>query len=113
MPRLTLQALGRKLLEKRGKRGVRAVADDIGISHATLSRVERGYLPDLETFAKICRWLEIDHGEVLGAKVADSARPMTAVHFRRNRAISADTAKALAEMIMSAQQAMMTAEENP
>jgi len=55
MPRLTLQALGRKLLDKRGNRGIRDVAQEIGISPATLSRVERGYLSDLETFGKICR----------------------------------------------------------
>lgn len=32
----------------------------IGISKATLSRVERCKHPDIETFARICRWLKID-----------------------------------------------------
>lgn len=32
----------------------------IGISKATLSRVERCKHPDIETFARICRWLKTD-----------------------------------------------------
>ena len=32
----------------------------IGISKATVSRVESGKLPDIETFIKICIWLETD-----------------------------------------------------
>lgn len=30
----------------------------IGISKATLSRLEKGKLPDVETFAKVCAWLK-------------------------------------------------------
>src|SRR6266568_6420988 len=52
MPRLTLQALGLKLIEKRGDRGVREVAKALGTSPATLSRVERGHLPDLESLGR-------------------------------------------------------------
>lgn len=58
--------LSSRLAAKRDLRGVREVAAEIGISPATVSRVERGHSPDLETFAKICRWLDVDPGEVLG-----------------------------------------------
>jgi transcriptional regulator with XRE-family HTH domain len=37
--------------------GVRDLAPEIGTSAATLSRIERGYLPDVETFMKIQHWL--------------------------------------------------------
>jgi len=37
--------------------GVREVAKRIGISAATLSRVERGENPDGETLAKVLLWL--------------------------------------------------------
>ena len=30
---------------------------EIGISKATLSRIENGKFPDIETFAKVCLWL--------------------------------------------------------
>jgi transcriptional regulator with XRE-family HTH domain len=36
---------------------VRALAKQIGVSHATLSRVERGYACDSGTLAKIMVWL--------------------------------------------------------
>lgn len=38
--------------------GVRAAAAEIeGVSSSTLSRVEKGNLPDLDTYLRICRWL--------------------------------------------------------
>lgn len=37
--------------------GVRAVAEEIGISHGTLSRIERGESADGGTLIKILMWL--------------------------------------------------------
>lgn len=105
-----IEIIGRKLEKARGARGVRAVALEIGVSAATLSRVERGYMPDLETFGKICRWLKIDPAEVLGVKEVVSKRPAVAVHFRKDQALQPTTAEALAQMILAAQRAMMFAE---
>jgi transcriptional regulator with XRE-family HTH domain len=101
-----LEQLGRRILEKRGATGLRAVANEIGISPATLSRVERGKLPDLETFQKICRWLDVDPGEILGVKATKTPREETQVHFRKRPTISEDTASALAKMVLAAQRAM-------
>jgi len=36
---------------------LRTAAKDIGISNATLSRIERGKTPDIITFGLICKWL--------------------------------------------------------
>lgn len=65
-PRVTLETLGPVLKDRRGGRGLRAIAPQIGTSAATLSRIESGKQPDLETFAKLCTWLGVDGGEVLG-----------------------------------------------
>ena len=111
MPRLTLQALGRKLLDKRGNRGIRDVAQEIGISPATLSRVERGYLSDLETFGKICRWLNVDPGEVLGVKSTSTAASQASVHFRKKPVLRPETAQALGQLILAAQRALIALEE--
>jgi transcriptional regulator with XRE-family HTH domain len=113
MPRLTLQALGLKLIEKRGDRGVREVAKILGTSPATLSRVERGHLPDLETFGKICRWLGIDPGEVLGTKPETAARPIASAqtHFRKNQAVNPQTAAALADLIIKAHEPLALLDE--
>jgi len=107
----TLQSLGRKLREKRGARGIREVAKEIGVSHATLSRVERGFLPDLETFSKICKWLGVDPGEVLRIKApAATESPAVSVHFRKDHAISPKTARALANLILAAQRAVLASD---
>jgi transcriptional regulator with XRE-family HTH domain len=110
VPKLTLQTLGRKLLEKRGELGVREVSAKIGISPATLSRVERGYLPDLDTFGKVCRWLNIDPGEVLGIRTGVKRMPKVAVHFRKDRELAPKTAHALAQLILAAQRALLHSE---
>jgi transcriptional regulator with XRE-family HTH domain len=51
---------------KRGGKSLREIAKLIGISTATLSRIERGKEPSLLNFIKICKWLEIDPGCLLG-----------------------------------------------
>lgn len=107
MPKITLQTLGKKLADKRGDRGVRETAKQIGISHGTLSRLERGYLPDLDTFKKVCAWLGISPNDVLGI-AAPNQVPNVAVHFRKKQALAPITAHALAEMILAAQRALLT-----
>lgn len=49
----------RALNELRGGKGygIRAVAKQIGISHGTLSRIERGEDMDGATMVKIIKWL--------------------------------------------------------
>jgi transcriptional regulator with XRE-family HTH domain len=102
----TLENLGRLLQEKRGDRGIREVAREIGISHATLSRVERGHLPDLENYQKICRWIGIDVPSLasISSKKEPSAIPQ--VHFRKAPTVSPKTAQALAQLILTAQKMM-------
>lgn len=109
-PRPNIGRVGRQLATQRGARGIRDTAKEIGISPATLSRVERGLMPDLETFGKICRWLRIDPAEILGITEIASTRPAAVVHFRKDHAIEPATAKALAEMILAAQRAFMVAD---
>ncbi len=112
MPKMTLPALGRRLAEKRGERGIREVSKEIGISPATLSRVERGFLPDVETFGKICRWLKLDPREILGVPTSSQATPKIGVHFRKDQVLAPKTAHALAQMILAAQRAILISEGN-
>ena len=108
--RKNIEIFGRKVEQARGARGVREVAGEIGVSPATLSRVERGFMPDLETFGRICRWLTVDPAEILGVKDVVSKRPAAAVHFRKDQTIRPTTAQALGEMILAAQRALMMSE---
>ena len=112
LPRISLESIGLKVLENRGDRGVREVAKEIGLSPATLSRVERGHIPDLETFSKICRWLRIDPAIVLGMD-GQTKPPVASIqtHFRKDDAVQAATATALADLIVKAHKALILMNE--
>lgn len=101
---MALEDLGRLVAAKRAERalGIRAAAKEVGVSHATLSRVEKGFLPDLENYEKIRRWLGIE-GEMIRPTVKPTSIPQ--VHFRREKTATAETAAALARMIIAAQAA--------
>lgn len=107
MPTLALSALGPLVRDRRGARRLREVAQEIGISAATLMRIESGRIPDVETFGKVCRWLGVDPGEFLGFDpVQRSDDPLGDVpvqisaHFRADRLPDPETAKALARMLL-------------
>ena len=111
----SLDTLGKLILEKRGETGVRAAAREIGISPATLSRVENGHLPDLENFRLICKWLEVDPNSILGfrsSKESRDERIRASVHFRKEKTTSPETAAALARMILHVQRAMIAQERD-
>jgi len=105
---LTISEFGRLLATKRAGRGVRAAAVDAGVSTATFSRVENGHMPDLDTFAKLCKWLQRDPREFLGMDPAETAdpTPSAVVHFKKKKTVKAETAKALGELILAAQRAI-------
>lgn len=107
---VTLENLGVRVKEKRGTQGIRAAAKEIGISHATISRVERGYMPDLANYRRICRWLGINVEDVTG--VASAPDSLARVHFRKKQTVSAKTAQNLAQMILVAQDAMAAIRKN-
>jgi transcriptional regulator with XRE-family HTH domain len=109
MTKITLENIGREISVKRGSIGVRLTAAEIGISPSTLSRIENGHLPDLETFKKLCLWLGVDAGDILETKNAGSGNEggrETRVHFKRDNTVTGETAKHLAQMILSAQRAL-------
>ena len=108
----SLKALGGLVARKRGKVGIRATARAIGLSPATLSRVENGQLPDLANFTKLCQWLDLDPARVLGFDPADLNRPTVAVHFRIEPTITVETAVALQDLILAAQR-MLADEGKP
>ncbi len=67
--------LGRVIADYRwaNRAGVRELATEIGISHATLSRVENGENCDAKTLTTILSWLFSD-GPARGRRVAEARR---------------------------------------
>jgi len=54
------QLLKKDLITKRcidNDMTMEVASEEIGISKATLSRLEKSKLPDVETLAKVCSWL--------------------------------------------------------
>jgi transcriptional regulator with XRE-family HTH domain len=103
---LSIEELGEMVVRRRGALGVRAAAKDIGISPATLSRVENGHVPDLATFAAICRWLGEDPAQFLGMQPSEDRSAPASVHLRKQKTTSLDTANSLGAMIIKVQEAL-------
>lgn len=51
--------------KKRGKEGLRPTAQKIGIAPSTLFRIENHNIPTMDTFLKLCIWLQMKPWAVL------------------------------------------------
>ena len=110
MDAIAIDALGRRIQLHRAGRGIREAAKEAEVSPATLSRVENGKIPDLETFSKLCRWLGEDPSVYLGLTHRPSSATHAQVHFKKGAAIEKDSAIALSKMIMQAHRALLKEE---
>ncbi len=97
---------------KRAGRGLRIVADEIGgVSASTLSRIEQGNVPDLETFMRICHWLGVSADafcpQKAEGKTAESPEMAEVIeaHLRADRTLPPDAVDALSQMIRFAYKA--------
>ena len=66
---------GDLFFEALGRQQLRGLSDALELYAL---RVERGNLPDLDTFKKICQWLEVDPGQVLGLSNTPPGTPRVA-----------------------------------
>lgn len=89
---MKIDELAQLILRTRGSMGIRAAAKEIGISPTTLSRIERGHVPDLKTLDKICDWIGMDPVKFTGIGGLQIA-------FKKKTAVRQDTAKSLANLI--------------
>jgi transcriptional regulator with XRE-family HTH domain len=100
---LNSDLLAGMLKDKRGKRGLREVSTDIGgVSTATLSRIEQGKIPDVDTFIKLCKWLEtptdtfiVDHTNV----EIKSNKDHIVAHLKAEKELESSTIQMLLKMI--------------
>lgn len=108
MPKSSLATFGRDVKNFRGNKTLRIAAKEAEVSAATLMRVESGRVPDVETFAKLCKWMGKDPKAYLGMEVAPVS-PSTppklesiGVHMKVDRQPQEATVNALAKMILHA-----------
>lgn len=98
--------LSKMLNDKRGKKGLRVTAEEIGgVSASTLSRIEQGKIPDVDTFIRICKWLGVSTDEfIAGHKNFDerSTQEKISYHLRADKALNKKTMVMLQEVIKMA-----------
>ena len=120
---LAVDKLAALIKAKRGGKGLRDTAVEIGeISASTLSRIEKGKMPDLDTFLRLCDWLDIQPNELIsGIAKRDSTSGEKAIpmpddmstpeiveaHLRADKELDPETAEALANMVRSVYKAVV------
>lgn len=101
---LNTDLLAGMLKNKRAGKGLRTVAEEIGgISFATLSRIEQGKIPDVDTFIRVCKWMDVttDTFIVGGSNEikAISSKDQVVAHLRAERELSKETVNMLIQVI--------------
>jgi len=99
---LNVDKLGEMIKSKRGNKGLRETAVEIGeVSASTLSRIEQGKLPDVETFLKLCDWLEVSPEKLKYSQTSSSSESEKEIiaHLRADKNLKPETASSLIKMI--------------
>jgi len=98
---LNTAEFSRMIKSKRGSKGLRILAQEISISPSTLSRIEQGNLPDIDTYLRLCNWLEVSSEYFLEKNKDDELKSQSGViaHLRADQTLPSETAEALIQMI--------------
>src|SRR5260370_30272846 len=96
--------LGGALKAERRKRrlSLREVSYETGVSVNTLSRVERGYLPDLKNYQRIIDWLGVPADTFLEASTPEGPAgtlDLVARHFRADPGLTPEAAEQLTSVV--------------
>ena len=94
--------LGAMLRNRRREQrlSLRDLAARIGVSLNTLSRVERGHVPDLKNFQRIVDWLDVPADSLLVTDADMTVTPeVIARHLRSDRLLSAEAAAQIATTV--------------
>jgi transcriptional regulator with XRE-family HTH domain len=89
--------------ERRKRRlSLREVSYETGISVNTLSRVERGYLPDLKNYQRITDWLGVPADTFLESSAPENSAgtlDLVARHFRSDPGLTPEAAEKLTSLV--------------
>jgi transcriptional regulator with XRE-family HTH domain len=77
---------------------LRDLSAEIGVSFNTLSRVERGHIPDLRNFQRIIDWLEMP-AEAFTEADGLQTTEVIARHLRSDRRLTEEAATEIASMV--------------
>jgi transcriptional regulator with XRE-family HTH domain len=100
---LDISELGGLVKERRevSGLGLRDAAAEAGVSFNTLSRIERGHIPDLGTFRRIVDWLGIDPAQFFAPpeRRFEPTPDLVAQHLRHDPALSDEAAAQIADLV--------------
>lgn len=101
MPEPGISQLGEMLkAQRRRKRlSLRDLADETGVSFNTLSRVERGHVPDLRNLTRIAEWLDVPVEMFIEPAGAATTPEVIARHLSSDQRLSREAAGKIAEMV--------------
>jgi transcriptional regulator with XRE-family HTH domain len=103
---LDIEKLASLVRTKRRERGLREVSKEIGtVSPSTISRVENGKVPDIDTFLILCDWLDVSPADLLGndlVREVESTPDRIAFLLQSDSNLDPSIANALALLIKAA-----------
>ena len=107
---INIQALAEAIVRRREehKLTVRAAASEMeNVSSSTLSRIERGNLPDIDTYMILCQWLGVSPAHFAISSVDNKtekrgsqiSKEEIVIHLRADKLLNQPTRDALITMI--------------
>ncbi len=96
------ERLGSMVRRRRSERHLtlREAADESGVPFSTLSRIEKGHLPDLANFRRLVEWLGVSADEFFSPSEPVEATPeVIAEHLRADPALPPEAASRIADVV--------------
>ncbi len=94
--------LGPMVRRRRSERELtlREAADESGVPFSTLSRIEKGHMPDLANFRRLVEWLGVSADEFFSPAASVEATPQViAEHLRADPALPPEAASRIADIV--------------
>jgi transcriptional regulator with XRE-family HTH domain len=95
------------------KLSLRKAAEETGVAFNTLARIERGFIPDLETFRRVSTWIGMSPGDFFdeagGGRL--STPELIAAQLRADPALSDDASERITRIIHDLYGALATPRE--
>jgi len=83
------------------------VSDASGVSQSTLSRLKTGTRPDIDSFARLCRWASVDANVFLRRSSEVNYAPTSiAALLRADPQLSSNSADAIAAIVSAAYESL-------
>lgn len=97
-----LDQLGPLVRSRRSERDLtlREAAQESGVPFSTLSRIEKGHMPDLANFQRLIRWLGVSADEFFEpTESAETTPDAIAEHLRADPTLPPEAASRIAELV--------------